>query len=184
MIADGSGKLEIDISQIPDEGLILEREDNPSLYEFKEKGFSVADRVSLRCRIMKTPKGAFVEGHVSTVLKLDCGRCLLSFSKKIRSKISANFSPNPEEVSECHEVELSPEDLDTYYYEDNKIDLRGPVRDCVVLSIPIKLLCKSDCKGLCPVCGGNLNNYQCDCEIEKDIDPRLSVLKNLIKEKE
>ncbi|MGB9809870.1 MAG: YceD family protein, partial [Caldanaerobacter sp.] len=49
----------------------------------------------------------------------------------------------------------------------------------VILSLPMKFLCKEDCKGLCPICGTNLNYGSCSCKRE-DIDPRLEVLSKLL----
>lgn len=63
--------------------------------------------------------------------------------------------------------------------EDYKLDLDELIRTDVLLELPSKFLCKEDCKGLCPVCGKNLNEGACNCQTHQ-IDPRLEVLKNLI----
>jgi len=66
--------------------------------------------------------------------------------------------------------------------EDGHIDLSPLVREYMLLDIPIKPLCSTDCKGLCPVCGENLNETQCGHTTES-IDPRLAVLKSLLENK-
>ncbi|MDF2674142.1 MAG: hypothetical protein K0R09_2410, partial [Clostridiales bacterium] len=64
--------------------------------------------------------------------------------------------------------------------EENSIDLKDMVMDNIILSMPIKFLCSPECRGLCPVCGKNLNKYQCNCN-KNNVDPRLAVLKDLFK---
>ncbi len=61
-----------------------------------------------------------------------------------------------------------------------KLDVDELVYTEVVLDLPMKHLCKSDCKGICPQCGKNLNEGECDC-VQDDIDPRLAKLKELLK---
>ncbi len=64
---------------------------------------------------------------------------------------------------------------------DMQLDLEDFCYPDIVMSLPTKLLCKADCKGLCPVCGTNLNEGNCGCET-KEIDPRLAALAELLKE--
>ena len=63
--------------------------------------------------------------------------------------------------------------------EGNSLDLDELVVSDILLELPTKLLCKDDCKGLCPSCGKNLNVGGCDCET-KTVDPRLEVLRQLL----
>jgi uncharacterized protein len=76
------------------------------------------------------------------------------------------------------EEELSPEDLEYGFYQDDVIDLDGLLFEQIVLQIPIKILCTDTCKGLCPHCGININMASCSCHAEF-IDERLAVLKKL-----
>jgi uncharacterized protein len=76
------------------------------------------------------------------------------------------------------EDELSTEDLEYGYYQDDVIDLDTLIFEQVMLQIPIKVLCTDACKGLCPYCGMNLNTANCGCHAEF-IDERLAVLKKL-----
>lgn len=70
-------------------------------------------------------------------------------------------------------------DYDSYIVLDNNIlDVDSLVNEEIQLFLPHKMLCKEDCKGLCPKCGKNLNQGKCDCK--KDVDPRMSVLLQLL----
>ena len=64
--------------------------------------------------------------------------------------------------------------------EAHEVDLTEPVRQSVLLEIPMKPLCRPDCAGLCPHCGKNRNEGPCDCQ-EEPADPRLSVLADWLK---
>ena len=77
-------------------------------------------------------------------------------------------------------TELSNEDDDSYLVvEDGLLDIEELVVSDILLALPSKFLCKTDCKGLCPVCGTNLNDSECSCE-KKQFDPRLEALKELL----
>lgn len=71
------------------------------------------------------------------------------------------------------QIELLPQDT-------REIDISKAISDAFLLNRPMKLLCKSDCKGLCVHCGINLNDKTCDCSVE-EIDPRLQKLKMFLK---
>lgn len=77
---------------------------------------------------------------------------------------------------------LTDEENDDYIIadEDGYIDLAAVFADELLLELPTKLLCSDGCKGLCPKCGINLNHGTCGC-VHKEIDPRLEVLKALLK---
>jgi uncharacterized protein len=64
--------------------------------------------------------------------------------------------------------------------EDGMIDLAPLVRELSLLALPIKVLCRPDCQGLCQECGANLNLGDCGCA-ENEIDPRLAALGSLLK---
>lgn len=94
----------------------------------------------------------------------------------------------PTETVERIELEksLAPEIVGTdndeiILVEDLKLDLDELVYTEVIISLPMKHLCREDCKGICPSCGKNLNDTECNCET-KQIDPRLQALADLLKE--
>ena len=106
---------------------------------------------------------------VSFTLRVPCDRCLEVFEQ--------DYSLNPE-----HTVvrELNGEDTGEYVVTpDAVVDLDELVLTDVVLELPMVMLCKEDCKGLCSKCGANLNHGTCSCK-EETGDPRLAVLKQLI----
>lgn len=108
-----------------------------------------------------------LEGKVTTELGLSCSRCLTSFNYDIDFQIHENFSNNPEN-----------KDDEIIFIDSDIIDITEIIKNNIILSLPIKKLCKDDCKGLCQVCGSNLNISSCNCN-DDTVDPRLAKLKDL-----
>lgn len=138
---------------------------------------------TIECDIVLKRNGSKVSllGVISFSLVLECARCLERFTLNKSKNLSSYFIAS--ETSLMGEKEsLSPTDVITEYYENDIINLAPMLYDSVNLAIPIKPLCRDNCKGLCPICGTNLNRNQCSCEREK-IDPRWEPLKKFLKKK-
>ncbi|ADQ40747.1 protein of unknown function DUF177 [Caldicellulosiruptor acetigenus I77R1B] len=117
-----------------------------------------------------TKKGNLIEvsGNVKTKLKTICYRCTDDAYVEVDVPFYEEYS-NREDTT----------DDEVIRFEDDVIEFDDNIVATIVLYLPMKYLCREDCKGLCPVCGTNLNVSSCSCE-KDDIDPRLSVLKTLI----
>jgi uncharacterized protein len=104
-----------------------------------------------------------------------CARCL----KPVEFTLELDF-----EKTAAVKGTLENEDNDDYILaEEGEIDIDEPLLEELTLSLPFRHLCSEDCKGLCPVCGKDLNEGECGCE-KKSIDPRLEVLKQLLDNKQ
>ena len=84
-----------------------------------------------------------------------------------------------EELSPGCEVEVKDSDVEKEVYQDGRIDLSNSLRDQILLDVPLIILCREDCKGICLVCGNDLNLNQCKCQDDTNIDSRFAVLKIL-----
>ena len=115
----------------------------------------------------------YLSGSSSGTVKLECGRCLKEFEFPLKTELNVTFMPVTDENMDEELI-----DVDSYLYEDDKLEVATMIRDNMVFAIPLKQLCKEDCKGLCPKCGIDRNESKCSCP-EKDIDARLSVLQKL-----
>jgi uncharacterized protein len=118
-------------------------------------------------------------GTVRTELELPCSRCLEPFRMPVDSSFDLLFLPATD-MSADSDREVQDEDLGTSYYRDDAIDLNEVMREQFYLALPMKPLCRDDCKGLCPQCGTNWNTAACTCDT-RWIDPRLAALKGLVK---
>lgn len=142
--------------------------------------FSVAAPLDLAFDIYKDKDQFRVVGGVQTTLELLCGRCLQRFMWPLGATFDLRYQPYAHNAGEG-EREIEDGDLSTAFYENDAIDLGQLMREQLYLSLPMKPLCREDCRGLCPQCGTNWNLGKCDCRPEW-VDPRFAALKALKKE--
>ena len=104
-----------------------------------------------------------------------CARCLIPISKEITVCFSKTV------VTE--QTELQTDETDDYIISrDGLIDVDETLIEQILLELPLKHLCKEDCKGLCPKCGADLNTHPCNCDTSEP-DPRFDVLRKLLENK-
>ncbi|MGB9682274.1 MAG: YceD family protein [bacterium] len=96
--------------------------------------------------------------NVKTVVILECSRCLQLYPQPLEFSYREVYSEEPFRIV----GELTEEDF-KFTIENNTIDISSSVRENIIINLPIKPLCRPDCKGLCPVCGKNLNEGDCSC---------------------
>jgi uncharacterized protein len=114
-------------------------------------------------------EGIYLSGVLQSRMDLECVRCLENADVPLNMQIDELFYYPPGSAPEGAYV----------VGENGFIDLAPLVHELAWLAVPMQPLCKPDCQGLCMECGHNLNLGDCGCE-EEDIDPRLSVLKQLL----
>ena len=140
-------------------------------------GYRIAAPVELDVEIHKDKARFRLAGHVRTRLELSCSRCLEPFVMPVDAEFDIRYLP-ASEASDEREREVAEEDLETSVYRDDQIDLNDLVREQFYLALPMKPLCRDDCRGLCAQCGINLNTASCDCAPAWE-DPRLAPLRQL-----
>ncbi len=123
-----------------------------------------------------------VVGELSTSIEVPCARCLDTVVRPIERQFDLLYRPRG--VDAGHE-ELSVPDAEAEisYYTGDGIELEDVVREQLLLSVPLKALCRDDCKGLCPHCGRNRNLEACDCQPASG-DPRWAALEGIRKKLE
>ncbi len=102
-----------------------------------------------------------IKGSYSGNLEFDCDRCCERTVVKFEKSFHYILQPKK---TEDDAIEEGDEELDFGFYEGEEIDLSELAVEHLMLSIPIKMLCKEECKGVCPYCGQNRNEFECDCE--------------------
>ena len=149
----------------------------PEAFANDRDSFRVVEPVSLSFDIFKDKAQFRLAGGVRTTLELSCSRCLEGFTLPLEALFDLRYQPHAANTGEG-EREIEEDDLTTAFYEDETIDLGQVMREQFYLALPMKPLCREDCRGLCPDCGTNLNRETCGCTREWE-DPRLAVLKTL-----
>jgi len=176
----------IDIQKIPPEGKEFEFELKaadlvPPKAEAPDFRFTGLARVE--GRVDRAKDQAYrLRGKLRARLAVACSRCLEEFEFKIDEPLDLLYLPASENVGpeDGDDRRLEEEDLEVSFYRDDQIVLNDLVCEQTYLSLPMKPLCKTSCKGLCPTCGTNLNLASCGC-VRSDVDPRLLSLKALLK---
>ena len=167
----------LDLSKIRTPHVAFDETYPPGQFPGGEDQYRIVEPVRMHLDVAKTGERFRLSGHVQTVLELPCSRCLEPFSCAVDVPFDLVYHPQTSNVGEG-EKEVEEEDLSTAFYDDQKIDLAQLMREQFYLALPMKPLCGDGCRGLCPVCGTNLNRGTCDCTREWE-DPRLAVLKNM-----
>ena len=134
--------------------------------------YPVSEPVLAQGVVRNTAGVLLMKGSVTTTIHGICDRCAAEFSREIDFPIDVVL------VTEL----ASEENEDEWVFPlvGDSADLDDIVRTVFVLNLDSKLLCKEDCKGLCPRCGKNLNDGKCTCE--KELDPRLAALRQFLAE--
>lgn len=163
----------IRVSEIPEEGLRIEGvEAFP--HPFMDPSW-ILEALSLF--VEKAGEEVLVRGRLAARIPQLCGRCLEAFTVQVRAEVDTRFLPRlPGNRDE--ELELTSDDLELDFYENDLLELDRLLQTEAMLGLPMKPLCREECRGLCPVCGGNRNTHPCACEVRPP-DPRLAVLKEL-----
>lgn len=155
-------------------GHALLSEELPEL-ELSGSRIVLAEPVKVEADYSFDGEAVSVKGTLASSVRMNCTRC----NKEFVEEFSVDFSERFLKVSE-----EEAEELDCYTYAGEIISLDKMVQDLILLNAPLYGVCKPDCKGLCPVCGADLNNTQCSCQKDGDDSPfaALKGLKELLKD--
>jgi uncharacterized protein len=123
-----------------------------------------------------------VKGSVKTAIRFRCSRCTKEFSQPFAASYDLSYLPQPKWANETAEIELRYEDMEVAYYDGVALDVDLMILEQIELAMPMKFICREDCKGLCDQCGADLNEGMCLCKKE-ETDSRLSVLLDFQKRK-
>ena len=135
--------------------------------------YPVTEPVKAEGTVRNTAGVLMMKGEITTCIHGTCDRCANDFDREIFFPIDVVL------VTEMANEEN--EDERVFPLEGDSADLDDIVRTVFVLNLDSKLLCSTDCKGLCHRCGKNLNEGKCNCQ--KELDPRFAALKQLLENK-
>lgn len=156
-----------------------------SLEEFPDLGVIAAaggpkfsEPLVFRLRFQRLGQLVEVDASLDALVTLKCGRCLQPFEQSLSEVFALTFVPllKDDEIEE--EVELETDKLGLISYESEVLELQEPLQEQLLMAVPISPICKTSCRGLCPVCGTNLNVDKCDC-VQKVFNSKFNVLANI-----
>jgi uncharacterized protein len=125
----------------------------------------------------KVIKDIRLQGDLATTLELPCARCLDPVRQDVARVFDLLYRPLGTDAGN-EELSVTAAEAEIGYYQGKGLLLEDALREQVLLSVPLKVVCREDCKGLCPSCGKNRNTDPCSCAPVVG-DPRWAALKDL-----
>ena len=169
----------LDLNRLRGQREHFDRQFEPAAFDPPDDDYRVAGPVDVSMDVEKAGGDVFrVTGRVTATLQLECGRCLDDFQVAVNAPFELRYVPAIENDG-VGEREIAEDDLTTAFYREGSLDVIDLVREQFQLALPMKPVCAEGCRGLCAVCGANLNRTECGCA-PKWQDPRLAVLKGLL----
>jgi uncharacterized protein len=139
---------------------------------FNNQSFKTLPPLSVRGYAVNYAGKIEIEYEASAKVDIQCSRCIENYIADVHASSVHTF------VREGFQT-----DEDQHIYTGDEIDLTDIVLNEIAAELPMKPLCTTDCKGLCPDCGANNNQRPCGCKTE-EIDSRLQVLQKLLEDKQ
>ncbi len=133
--------------------------------------------LEIHCEVSKNGDVISAKGWVSGGMFLECDRCLKKFENFFKSFFEIHYRHRSDFQHQAGEVFEGPDEVETVFFEGDVLDFADEIRQTILLSIPMRVLCREDCRGLCPKCGCDRNVDSCGCA-ESPSDSRWDTLRN------
>lgn len=148
--------------------------------DLQDPEFSFTDRVKGNVTFKLVNDRVIASGVLETMVNTKCVRCLGDAAFKVAGKLDAVYESDKELLDKEIIVTHHEEQVRTYF-DGEIIYPQNEFREAIMLELPHLPLCKTDCKGICPYCGVNLNLNSCDChkKVNEDSNPFKDALKNI-----
>lgn len=194
----------VKIEEIQEPGLKRTESIKPEVLQaaLDEDGFTLVSATPLAASFKKVSGRVFVKGHFGASVTAPCKRCTAPVPVPLDIDFSLRMVPELPRREEDDEGEKAPkgrkrqqrkdddgqaevaasfelDEIDAEPFDGKTIDLDPIVREQVLLALPVTVVCREDCKGLCPTCGQDLNEQDCGHGKVKDVDARLARLKDI-----
>lgn len=135
-------------------------------------------RVTGPLTLIRTPRGLLARATLAAAARMMCGRCLAPAATPLRLRIEEEYLPRIDPLTGARLAE--PEEPTPFRIDEHHhLDLEEAVRQAAVLEEPMAPLCRSECRGLCPQCGADLNVNPCACNTVR-LDERWAALERVL----
>jgi uncharacterized protein len=146
----------------------------PGSLDFNVAEFKQAAPLRLNATAELLGKEIRIRGHLATRLEASCDRCLGAVEIPVNSNFDLFYHPM-ESIAKEEEYEIPTDESEIGFYSEDGIELADVATEQLILAVPIKVVCNSECRGLCPVCGVNQNVTRCDCSPPQPDSPFASL---------
>ncbi|MFH1856466.1 MAG: YceD family protein [Candidatus Omnitrophota bacterium] len=132
--------IDINANEIPKDGLKLKETVDPVVADLNNEEFIFAGPVEVDAKVEKNKNEVTARVHLTSTAKIRCSRCLEWYPVDVDRKLTKHYEVSATKI----------------------INLWDDLREDLILNYPVKPLCSMDCKGLCVICGKNLNKESCE----------------------
>src|SRR5688572_22995421 len=166
----------VDLKDLVHEKISFEDSFEPGVIDFAADNVRQSGPLDWAASAERAGAEIRIHGSLKTSVELMCSRCLEPARCDITKPFDLFFRERDDQMfDEDDEVELSEEDTKTAFFTGTQLAIGDILREQVLLALPMKALCRVDCKGLCPACGTNLNSGSCNCPRE-EFSPHMDML--------
>jgi uncharacterized protein len=169
----------LDLKALDELPVSLRLDEDISRLDLLTTGVKPLGLMHLELDIMAGDNVYYCRGRSRCEAELECSRCLDPYRVTLEGEVEFTIRKSGEDTGDASDDDLTDSEM-LYPINDEEVDITGPVRESLILAVPMKPLCREDCRGLCPVCGVNRNRKDCDCVV-KETDPRWDGLRDLLK---
>ncbi len=170
--------LKVELRSLEYEDLVLEEKGWAKALGIDLEPQLCSDPLEIHCELSKEDDLISAKGWVKGKMLLACDRCLKEFENPYKSFFEVRYRSSGAD-EDPDGVEVFPEgEFEIVYFEGELLDVGEQIRQTILLSVPMRFLCREDCRGLCGGCGVDLNFGTCVCS-EPPPDSRWEALKNI-----
>ncbi len=171
----------LDVKDLAVRKLRIRRNYAPGSLDFHTTEIKQAEPLEVRATAELVEGQIHVSGELQTKIEMVCARCLEPVMEEISRTFDLYYRPLAQRVTPNGEERLKLDDTEIGFFQGEGMFLADVLSEQLLLSLPMKVICRSDCRGLCPNCGANLNHEECRCETHA-MDPRMAPLARLKQE--
>jgi uncharacterized protein len=164
----------LDINELALHKIRIRKSYAPGAIDFHTTDFKQVEPLVVRAVAELLDGQIRITGTFHTRIEMVCARCLEEVTEEISREFDLFYRP-AKELSQEEEVRLKDDDTEIGFFQGEGIFLSDILAEQMLLTLPMKVICRSDCRGLCPQCGANLNGEECRCDA-RSTDPRLAPL--------
>ncbi len=167
----------LDVKELALHKIRIRKSYAPGTLDFHSGEFRQVQPLDVRATAELLEGEIRISGALHTRLELVCARCLDTVHEEVSRDFDLYYRPMAT-IPREEEVRLKLDETEIAFFRGDGLFLTDVLAEQVLLALPMKVICRSDCRGLCPHCGANLNTDECRCETHA-ADPRLAPLARL-----
>lgn len=154
----------LDIKELAVRKIRVRKSYAPGTVDYHTGDFRQVEPLDVRATAELLEGQIRITGELHTQLEMICARCLEPVNEDVTREFDLFYRPLASMTKQEGE-RLKLDDTEIAFFEGEGLFLTDVLAEQVLLALPMKVICRSDCRGLCPECGVNLNNEECRCEV-------------------